>query len=1524
MAATVTGTFVLLDRATGPLRRIQQQADRTDRALAMAGDRLDRIGTREQMAKHEAIGKKLRESGDSAKVLTERLDKTEGASKRAARATGALSGAMGGAAIQGRSFGSVITVLGTALALLSPIIVDVGGALGALVGSLGRALKGAAALSVGGVGVLAVAIGGLAATTIPAITNLGKLSEAFNAVTEAQQKYGKGSKEAREAMKEMAQTRKSLENFDVKRGMAVITGFDSIKEEWTKMTSKGQSAILQMIIDTLNTTRSMMPMLARSANEIASATGVMMRTLLERLDGPEFRRFVNTMTDVYEKVAKPLGETFANIAEALGNIAVAASDELVRLADVLRDASRGWLESSSAVGEMGKMIAAASREMGDWYDLLKASWDWLVALFGPGANQGQGLVQAMTDKLNEQTQWFRTNTPTLQQFYKTADEGTRRFARVLGDIAPTFYEISEALRPVTQAIQELVSLLGDIKIGDISALTLGVFGMGLGRIGNMVRDFGGAKFLSTGGLQAIMGAGSTRGWISGEGGVGTGGGVYRGLGPFELLAGVQSSMNAAQAEMLAQQQGMPSPDDAVGDLADLRTATVGLGRRPGVMPVFVTGGTLSGIGGAGRGGGGAPPLFIGGGGGMASPDGPASRIPPGGAPWWSRVPGLNRMFPAMTTIGARMGMAGQGMVARGGLAGRAAGLGMGLGRLGMGVARFAGRAFLPLAALMGIGDFLSTEGGIGQKLQGAASGATLGLIPKPLSEEEKRNEAMKPLFDRQGPLRLDPRSRELLDGTSFTSRAGMGPGGSNDVTRQVQDILAPFRERRAGMMEARRLELNRRREIQRNARRLGRDVPQYDPLSPVPSAREMAMEDDKAGKQIAAISKAQGKARGRDIVEGMSIMFESGQGRKALERGMNVLFRALNRNKDWSAKTREGVAGGVLAAAKIIQRENPKLKGLYDDLSKKVEDRLGSVGRKVTVVNGNIVTGTGKKWAEMRDAMTTEAERARQETRDKFTAIQNQALGVLVNMGINRSRARRMIQSREGLDGNSNYGLGSGGYGGPGGPGGPGQAGGPGGGGNGAYGMRIKGFAGGGRLKGMGHRDTVPLTLGMAAPGELVVNRHTEGRVDQMLGRFGTSLGKEVGNENVPHSATPRPGRGPGRPHIYHARGGRVAYPDAMGALPGLDALAYFLKQKFGLSVDSGLRPGAITSTGNPSDHGWGGAIDVSNGYATPQMDAAHAWLQSTFAGAIKQMLYRTMVGGDHFDHIHIALNESYARNPQAVARLAGGGGGAVGGMIAGGRPQQINLRAPQTGRAGGLGAMVQAASNLMTGGLEQHINRQLRGGGGRGMRGGGGATVRGKATYFGGGMMASGLNTDVNPGIALNPNPGGPDPGSWDNETTRGWLENRQRFLVRVGGKSAVLPMLDKGPAGWTGNAIDVNMAGLAKMGYTTGTFPSGTVGTATALARGGRVPFGGWFGDGGRFVTNGPTLIGVGEKGKETVQVTPAGKSAGGGGIKIGAINIQNHRKGDIQKQVKEEISAAFSELEREVNSDTGNGMV
>jgi hypothetical protein len=100
---------------------------------------------------------------------------------------------------------------------------------------------------------------------------------------------------------------------------------------------------------------------------------------------------------------------------------------------------------------------------------------------------------------------------------------------------------------------------------------------------------------------------------------------------------------------------------------------------------------------------------------------------------------------------------------------------------------------------------------------------------------------------------------------------------------------------------------------------------------------------------------------------------------------------------------------------------------------------------------------------------------------------------------------------------------------------------------------------------------------------------------------------------------------------------------DLRGARPELMPYAQ-AAAGYGLSVTSGLRPGAITANGTPSDHGTGKAIDVAGSAAgmagffrsligNPAVKQAfYDPLGSIFGG--RQSVYRE---GGHNDHVHVA-----------------------------------------------------------------------------------------------------------------------------------------------------------------------------------------------------------------------------------------------------------------------------------------------
>lgn len=79
--------------------------------------------------------------------------------------------------------------------------------------------------------------------------------------------------------------------------------------------------------------------------------------------------------------------------------------------------------------------------------------------------------------------------------------------------------------------------------------------------------------------------------------------------------------------------------------------------------------------------------------------------------------------------------------------------------------------------------------------------------------------------------------------------------------------------------------------------------------------------------------------------------------------------------------------------------------------------------------------------------------------------------------------------------------------------------------------------------------------------------------------------------------------------------------------------------QRMGLSMSSGLRPGAVTKNGKRSDHATGNAIDM---VGTKTQMAAYYGLVGSLPG-LKQRIYSPLDGwsNDHYDHVHVAMRRN-------------------------------------------------------------------------------------------------------------------------------------------------------------------------------------------------------------------------------------------------------------------------------------------
>lgn len=790
-----------------------------------------------------------------------------------------------------------------------------------------------------------------------------------------------------------------------------------------------------------------------------------------------------------------------------------------------------------------------------------------------------------------------------------------------------------------------------------------------------------------------------------------------------------------------------------------------------------------------------------------------------------------------------------------------------------------GRTYLPLTVAMSALQAGAFPGNFNDRFQAGLSGLSFGLVPMPLTPQQ-----MSVKQSREVPDFV----RAAIHGDPNTlSPAGLAAGPRERI-RAVKDVLTD---------------------------------PNMDALTD--AGRKAGLAYIKGYRQSMSSQEV------NKVVTDATNMFALRQkrGESAAEAFKNTADDIMGEVKDLRGGMLRNAAQAASGWLKDLQQAHPKLRNEIRDTQQDMLAQLRKGADQWAIINGKIVKVNADSWDQIHKKITKESGLAAEDAQNNLQQLLDQTTKYLTQMGYTTSEARSIAQStaHPGSQQAANQRRGMHGIG-------TGVSPAAGGGGK---------KAGGGRLRGshvFGHQDHIPLPDGSLAAGdELFVNRHTESRVDKMLSPYGTNLDKEVRGEKRRHSAQPPPGAqhvlpsGARWDFAYGGRryGGGGRYPGGMA-----EQAALAMAHQMGMSASGGPgTPGGVPSSGHVSDslHYSGLAYDVSGSASQMRQYFLTAWRR--FHGSINELFYDPMgyyydqghrvsgeIGG-HSDHVHIGFFGG--RNPVKGGALSARGVGAVQKMRA--------LTALHTGMGGLQGALENRANDIVAKGMTDAVNKRLQrmGPGAMGGRVSGNA-VRGKVSWFSGGTMASGLNTDTDPGIALNIDPG-TDSG-WNNPTTRKWLAARQPFLVQIAGHQAILPVTDMGPAGSTGRAIDVDLAGVRRMGFSPSNFPTDAVGTATPVrggrgrALGGRARWGGWHADGLDTVVNQPTVFGAGEGHKpERVRIGPA---AGGGGH---TFNIRNEFHGlsvrsdhDIDKLAKAVGKKVASDLEDAINSSDGSGVL
>lgn len=799
----------------------------------------------------------------------------------------------------------------------------------------------------------------------------------------------------------------------------------------------------------------------------------------------------------------------------------------------------------------------------------------------------------------------------------------------------------------------------------------------------------------------------------------------------------------------------------------------------------------------------------------------------------------------------------RGRGALGGLLKGGAGKALGLLK---GVGGFAADMFLPAAAISGLIGGVTAGGSISNRARGALSGMTMG--------------GSEFLANKLG-FGAGPSEAKLagVEGAGIQKKlTGMGGDSptSRDLAHQVGYLRAMIAIRKGEGGEQGKLYTQLQQELKIRQDILGQTRRQQQ------LARNQR-EVDAAPKLAASFAKA------------YAVLKDGKRGPVgAMDWVRSNMLRRMKRLHPDGAKV---LGEATLAWATKIAKGNPKMQAVVDRISSGIKRRFRGMGKNIEIVNGEILVGSQAQWRSIGKALSDPLEKAAQDGAHSFTKLQQKALGALQAMGYTKGQATHLVRGL--ASGTFNAAQVSATTG------------------SGQLAMQSDmnlsaqhGFARGGRITGSGLSDNVWVAPGnKAAPGELIVNRHTENRLQQ---KYGVNLASEVMGEGRPHSEP-----------MSHARGGRVAGLTGSQANVARQILA--VGRGMGASrkvllaaIETGLVESSLTNLhGGDRDsqgvfqqrpsQGWGTPAEVTNvsHAARSFFSRAIAAHSRGTAGQLAQSVQRSAFP---------ARYDQMRGRAMAILRALGARGG----------DGLFHLGGIRSGLGGVPGALSTGASSLVAAGMQRRIRQAIaadNGAGGMGGMGGGGGpipTVQGLGNF-------DGLQVAqwIIPELLYARSHG------WQGHITSGYRPHAQNVAAgRMYHSNHEDTSFPGGAVDFGGYGKDAWPAVQDFMAHTDGytgrkLVPGGpTIGdwghmSATGHGHGGRIP---WFGDGADFIATRPQLIGVGDGGHERVTVTPKGR--GPGGIRIGKIVVENHRPGDVKKQIKDEIKQAFDELSRELD--------
>lgn len=349
-----------------------------------------------------------------------------------------------------RIFGFAIGTVATAAIGAIPLIVGLGGAITALVGSFAFATIGAGLLAGALTGVLGAGLGAVGLVLFNFGKNFQDVNERFQTWQNAVASFGRDSTQAETAFKRLNGV---IANSGGPMVYRAVRAWKELRDTFTDAVAPAMEKVMGFAERLISTINGMLPVFTRFTNQAVGALIPVFDKWLNLLASPEIRTGLGAIGDAFARIAGPIGMGIQNIFLGLFRLVVRMLPFLEPIAygfAIITENFAKWADQA----DLSPFLASLQ----SWWGLLKAVGGLLVTILTGGAEQGDSLVDSLTNIVNKWNAFLSSagGRDELRSFFTDAINMTKSFIGVVAGVIGFMFKFGRALLPVYTTVFNVI------------------------------------------------------------------------------------------------------------------------------------------------------------------------------------------------------------------------------------------------------------------------------------------------------------------------------------------------------------------------------------------------------------------------------------------------------------------------------------------------------------------------------------------------------------------------------------------------------------------------------------------------------------------------------------------------------------------------------------------------------------------------------------------------------------------------------------------------------------------------------------------------------------------------------------------------------------------------------------------------------------------------------------------------------------------------------------------------------------